>query len=89
MRRAASTSRIYRIPTATGTSTTSAVSGVPIGASREHPNTENAVYAYMQAKRSLGATRVNSAEIANALGLPQRQVEAAVSRMGDRGVKVL
>jgi len=50
---------------------------------------ERAIFAFMQARRALGVTRVNSTEIARALQLPQRLVEQAVKRMSDKGVRVL
>jgi hypothetical protein len=41
-------------------------------------NIENAVYAHIQAIRALGKTRVNTVDIARALGLPLREVEKTI-----------
>lgn len=46
-----------------------------------------AVYAHIQALRSLGKTRVNTREIAEALGLSRSIVEQAVVQLRDEGVK--
>jgi hypothetical protein len=66
--------------------TTSAIQGS--GAGITPKKIEAAVYAYIRAKRALGETQANTAEIANVLKLNRRQVENAVSKMADKGVKV-
>jgi hypothetical protein len=45
------------------------------------------VYSYIQAMRTLGNTRVNSSDIARALGLPLSNVNAVLPKLNDRGVK--
>lgn len=49
----------------------------------------DAIYAHIQAIRSLGETRTNSARIAAALGLRKSQVEKAIRSMRSKGVRVL
>jgi hypothetical protein len=49
---------------------------------------ETAVYNFIQAKRSLGETKVNSVEIANALSLTDSAVQNALHALGDKGVKI-
>lgn len=48
-----------------------------------------AVYAHIQAVRSLGREQVSAGEIAQALDLPQNVVLDAVARLRDRGVRVI
>lgn len=48
---------------------------------------ERAVFAHIQAVRTLGRSIVNTAEIAKALGLPLRDVAAVVDRLKTKGVK--
>lgn len=54
----------------------------------ETKDIESAVFAHIQAMRALGRTRVNVTEIATALGLYERQVEATLSALRNKGVKV-
>ena len=49
---------------------------------------DSAVYAYIQARRALGETNLNTSEVARALRLPQRLVDASVKRLTGRGVKI-
>jgi len=48
---------------------------------------EAAVYSYIQALRALGKTQVNTAEIARALGLPMSNVEKALPKLTERGIR--
>lgn len=48
---------------------------------------ERAVYAHIQAMRSLGRTSINTADIAKALSLSRAQVERAAANLRERGVK--
>lgn len=50
---------------------------------------EEAVFAHLQAIRSLGETRTNSARIAAALGIKKNSVERAILSLRERGVKVI
>jgi hypothetical protein len=50
---------------------------------------ENAVYAYLQALRSLGRTTLNTVEVADALSLNMADVNRAVASLSKKGVKVL
>lgn len=50
---------------------------------------EDAVYAHIQAMRALGRTRVNTAQIARALGLKTQVVDRAVSGLESKGVRVI
>lgn len=50
---------------------------------------EKAVYAHIRAMRTLGHTTANTEQIAKALDLSRREVEAAVRGMESRGVKVV
>jgi hypothetical protein len=59
-----------------------------MGVRAPDPRIENAIFAYIQAKRALGSNTINSGDIATALGLPQRVVDQAVKRMTGRGVKI-
>ena len=58
------------------------------GSDPDFKSIEAAVFAYLQAKRALGATHVNSIEVAAALGLAQSRVEAALKALTKRGVKL-
>lgn len=49
---------------------------------------EDAVFSHIQALRSLGNRRVNTMEIAEALGIPHRNVESVIRRLIQRGVKL-
>jgi len=49
----------------------------------------DAVYAHVRALRSLGQTRINTADIADALSLNRREVERAISALEDRGVRTI
>lgn len=48
-----------------------------------------AVLAYIDARRSLGKTRIRTSEIAHSLELPRPIVEQAVRQLQDEGVKIL
>ena len=50
---------------------------------------ENAVYAHIQAVRTLGRTKIDTNEIAEALSIPVSQVNAALAALKHKGVKVL
>jgi hypothetical protein len=50
-------------------------------------NIEAAVYSYIQAMRRLGNTRVNSGDIARALGLTVGNVNAVLPKLNEKGVK--
>lgn len=80
----------------TGTSTAS-VMDVQRPAGRRAPaatqrgqqkNVENAVYAHIQAVRSLGRTRINTSDIARALSIPQNAVVGALAALQKKGVRV-
>lgn len=47
----------------------------------------DAVYAYIQAVRTLGRTTINTEEIAKALSLANAEVERVVEGMKNRGVR--
>lgn len=47
-----------------------------------------AVYSYIRAIRSAGKVSVNTAEVAAALDLPQREVRQILSGLADKGVKL-
>ncbi len=49
---------------------------------------ENAVYGYIRAIRALGRTNITTGEISRALEIPLEQVDAAVSNLKNKGVKV-
>ena len=49
---------------------------------------ENAVYAYIQAIRTLGRTQVNTLEIAKGLNLTAAVVEKTLAALEKKGVKV-
>lgn len=48
---------------------------------------KSAVYSHIQAIRSLGRTKTNTAEIADALDLDRKLVEAAVHSLREAGVR--
>ena len=56
--------------------------------SRSLARERNAVYAYMRALRSLGRTRLNTVEVAEALSLSIEQVNRAIRALKEKGVKV-
>jgi predicted transcriptional regulator len=56
---------------------------------RANKSIENAIYAHIQAIRSLGRTAINTAEIAEALSLPVSTVNRAISALKKKGVKVM
>lgn len=60
---------------------------------RGHPTSgadiEAAVYAYMRAMRALGRTTLNTLEIADALEIPLHEVETAISKLSDKGIKAV
>lgn len=50
---------------------------------------ESAVFAHIRAMRALGRVTANTAQIARALSVTTREVDQAVSRLHDRGVKLV
>ena len=54
----------------------------------EHGQVESAVYAYIQALRTLGHTHINSHDIAKGLGLPRSVVENVLKRLTEKGVRL-
>lgn len=54
-----------------------------------HRDTESAVYAHIRALRVLGRTRINTAEISQALNLSLKTVERAVEKLTQKGVKII
>ena len=86
-------SKILNIPTGTTSSTSAATVIVTPSAGpalpREDKKIENAIYAHIRALRALGRTQINSAEIAEALGLNLNTVHRAIRSLTKRGVKVL
>lgn len=57
---------------------------------RERPKVQHeAIFTYLKALRSLGKTRVSSAEVASALSLPEREVRRAMAAMAEKGVKAI
>jgi hypothetical protein len=58
-------------------------------AARKGVSIENAVYGHIRALRALGRTKVNTAEIAQALSLPLEEVHSIVGILKKKGVKVL
>ena len=73
------------------TTTTDVSSGSSTPSAKLHSpkNVEAAVYGYIQSVRHLGQTRVNSLDIARALSLPISDVEVALRRLSDKGVRVV
>lgn len=72
------------------TTSTMVVSGV-LPRSRRKPSSDvaAAVFSYIRARRALGHTRINSADIASALDLDVRDVENAIAHLSDKGVRVV
>jgi hypothetical protein len=60
----------------------------PVTTSDIDPKVENAVFAYIQARRALGSNQINSTDIAAALRLSRPVVEKALKRMTGRGIKI-
>jgi hypothetical protein len=56
---------------------------------RSSKSTENAIYAYIRAIRSLGRKEINTIEIADALSLPIAAVDLALASLRKKGVKTL
>ena len=56
---------------------------------RAQKKIEAAVYAQIRAMRALGHTHVNSLAVARALSLPISDVEVAMRRLSDKGVRVI
>ena len=90
------------VPTSTGTptitsttSSTAAVGGVSVAVpstvlpQRSLSDIENAVFAHIQAVRTLGRSQINTDEIAQGLSIPQASVIAAIARLRDKGVRVI
>jgi hypothetical protein len=50
---------------------------------------ERAVFSYIRAVRTLGRTKTNTAEVADALSLPVREVNLAIKALKTKGVKEL
>ena len=79
--------------TSTRTVTTSGTAGVTVvspaapGKPLSQAKIESAVYSYIQAMRALGKTRITTAEIAEALGLPEAVVRNASESLTDKGVR--
>jgi hypothetical protein len=70
--------------------TTGLVINTPIGIDTQRHrkrDIEAAVYSYIQAMRTLGNTRVNSGDIAKALGLTVANVNAVLPKLNEKGVK--
>lgn len=57
------------------------------GSAVKPASVEAAVFAHIKALRALGRTTVNTGEIARALALPLRDVEAAAARLRSKGVR--
>jgi hypothetical protein len=72
-------------------SLTTSVTPASAGYSRSagsNKNVENAVYAHIQAMRTLGRTKINTSDIATALGLPVAEVDKTIAALRKKGVKV-
>jgi hypothetical protein len=54
---------------------------------RDAEKVEAAVYSYIRAIRTLGNTRVNSGDIARALGLTVSKVNEVLPKLNEKGVK--
>ena len=50
---------------------------------------EDAIFTYVQAIRALGRTQLNTVEIAEALSLRVAEVDAAVVRLRERGIRTV
>lgn len=75
--------------------TVSSVQAVSSGAAggsyqptHKQKETEAAVYGHIKAMRTLGHIRINSVNIARALSLPISDVEEAMRKLGDKGVRI-
>ena len=90
-RQYSSVSSSYIISTATGSGDIS-VSSTSVTA-RVRPTVDKniitAVYSHIRAIRALGRTRVNSADISDALEIPRKEVDKAIRELTDKGVKVI
>lgn len=63
--------------------------GLPVAKRKnDRPETENAVYAYIQAMRGLGRNTINTVEIAKALHLSVPVVHSAIAKLQSKGVKL-
>lgn len=56
---------------------------------RSSKSVRNAVYAHIRAIRVLGRTKINTAEVADALSLSVAEVNHAILSLEEKGVKVL
>lgn len=68
------------------------IQGAPKGSSHaQQPETkiESAVYAHIQAVRALGRTKINTVEIAKALGLSLGAVDKTLASLKQKGVRVI
>ena len=74
-------------------SSVQAVSAGAAGGSYQPTNkqkeTEAAVYGHIKAMRALGHISINSVNIARALSLPISDVEEAMRKLGDKGVRII
>ena len=61
--------------------------GSPPAMARLPKHIERAVYSYIQAKRALGETTVNTADIARALDIPLHIVELAIIHLQPKGIR--
>lgn len=81
-------------PTVSSTSSSTASGSFTVTTGQYYTHEENlsdiekAVYAHIQAVRTLGREQINTQEIAQALALPQESVIAAVARLRSKGVRV-
>jgi hypothetical protein len=84
------TIKIDSASTATSVGMTTLSSAGVVTESRPHSDevVESAVYAHLQALRALGQTRVNTADVAKALGIPQSLVDRTLESLLKKGVKV-
>ena len=90
-RKVSSVSSSYIISTATSSGDISVHSTSVVARVRPtiDKNIINAVYSHIRAIRALGHTRVNSADISDALGILQKDVDKAIRELTDKGVKVI
>jgi hypothetical protein len=58
-----------------------------IGPAQPPKDLEGAVYAYLQAMRSLGRTHVTPEDVASALGIPALSAMAALTALKNKGVR--
>ena len=82
------------VPSASGTQVSVTVSNVRHKAARKaarkkRQRFESAIYSHIRAMRALGRTRLNTAEIAEALSLSIDEVNRAVSSLKKKGVRSL